>query len=81
MKESSYQLNFVENHNGYVNITTDLLDLVAFTVCFWMKTSDNTSAGTPIWYRVRYETEGKYIPAIALVDYRGFYIYVGESKP
>ena len=81
MKESSYQLNFVENHNGYVNITTDLRDLVAFTICFWMKTSDNTSAGTPIWYRVRDETQGTYIPAIALVDYRGFYIYVGESKP
>ena len=79
MKESSYQLNFT--HNGYVNITTDLPDLVAFTICFWMKTSDNTSAGTPIWYRVRHETKGKYIPAIALVDYRGFYIYVGESKP
>ena len=80
MKESSYQLNFVENHNGYVNIT-DLPDLVAFTICFWMKTSDNTSAGTPIWYRVRHETNGKYITAIALVDYRGFYIYIGESKP
>ena len=79
MKESSYQLNFVENHNGYVNIT-DLRDLVAFTICFWMKTSDNTSAGTPIWYRVRHETNGKYITAIALVDYRGFYIYIGESK-
>ena len=81
MKESSYQLNFVENHNGYVNITTDLPDLVAFTICFWMITSDNTGAGTPIWYRFQYETKGKYIPAIALVDYRGFYIYVGESKP
>ena len=81
MKESSYQLNFVENHNGYVNITTDLPHLVAFTICFWMKTFDNTSAGTPIWYRVRHEINGKYIPAIALVDYRGFYIYVGESKP
>ena len=78
MKESSYQLNFTQN--GYVNITTDLPNLVAFTICFWMKTSDNTSAGTPIWYRVR-ETNGKYILAIALVDYRGFYIYVGESKP
>ena len=81
MKESNYQLNFVENHNGYVNITTDLPYLVAFTICFWMKTSDNTSAGTPIWYRVRYDTNGTYVPAIALVDYRGFYIYVGESKP
>ena len=79
MNESSYQLNFVENHNGYVNIT-DLRDLVAFTICFWMKTSDNTSAGTPIWYRVRHESNGKYITAIALVDYRGFYIYIGESK-
>ena len=79
MKESSYQLNFTQN--GYVNITTDLPNLVAFTICFWMKTSDNTSAGTPIWYRVRYETKGKYITAIALVDYRGFYIYVGESEP
>ena len=79
MNESSYQLNFVENHNGYVNIT-DLPDLVAFTICFWMKTSDNTSAGTPIWYRVRHESNGKYITAIALVDYRGFYIYIGESK-
>ena len=80
MKDDSYQLNFVENHNGYVNITTDLPDLVAFTICFWMKTSDNTSAGTPIWYRVRHESNGKYITAIALVDYRGFYIYIGESK-
>ena len=80
MKDDSYQLNFVENHNGYVNIP-DLPDLDAFTICFWMKTSDNTSAGTPIWYRVRHEANGKYIPAIALVDYRGFYIYIGESKP
>ena len=79
MKESSYQLNFT--HNGHVNISTDLPDLDAFTICFWMKTSDNTSAGTPIWYRVRHETKGNYIPAIALVDYRGFYIYVGGSKP
>ena len=80
MKDSNYQLDFVENHNGYVNIT-DLPDLVAFTICFWMNSSDNTSAGTPIWYRVRHETKGTYIPAIALVDYRGFYIYGGESKP
>ena len=80
MEDDSYQLNFVENHNGYVNIP-DLPDLDAFTICFWMKTSDNTSAGTPIWYRVRYNTNGTYVPAIALVDYRGFYIYVGESKP
>ena len=79
MEDDSYQLNFVENHNGYVNIP-DLPDLDAFTICFWMKTSDNTSAGTPIWYRVRYETKGKYITAIALVDYRGFYVYVGESR-
>ncbi|CAH3185718.1 unnamed protein product, partial [Porites evermanni] len=79
MKDSNYQLDFVENHNGYVNIT-DLPDLVAFTICFWMKTSDNTSAGTPIWYRVRYETNGKYVPAIALVDYRGFGVYIGEEK-
>ena len=55
MKDSNYQLDFVENPKGHVNIT-DLPDLVAFTICFWMKTSDNTSAGTPIWYRVRYET-------------------------
>ena len=79
LKDSNYQLDFVENHNGHVNIT-DLPDLVAFTICFWMKTSDSTSAGTPIWYRVRYETKGKYITAIALLDYRGFYIYVGESR-
>ena len=79
LKDSNYQLDFVENHNGHVNIT-DLPDLVAFTICFWMKTSDNTSAGTPIWYRVRYETKGKYITAIALVDYRGFYVYVGEWR-
>ena len=79
LKDSNYQLDFVENHNGHVNIT-DLPDLVAFTICFWMKTSDSTSAGTPIWYRVRYETKGKYITAIALVDYRGFYVYVAESR-
>ena len=80
MKDDSYQLNFVENHNGYVNIP-DLPDLGAFTICFWMKTSDNTSAGTPIWYRVPSDTNGTYAPAIALVDYRGFYIYVGQSQP
>ena len=77
MKDSNYQLDFAENHNGHVNIT-DLPELFAFTICFWMKTSDNTSAGTPLWYRVR-ETSGKYITAIALVDYRGFYVYIDES--
>ena len=79
MKDSNYQLDFVENHNGHVNLT-DLPDLIAFTICFWMKTSDNTSAGTPIWYRVRYETNGKYITAIALVDYRGFGVYLGKKR-
>ena len=79
MKDSNYQLDFVENHNGHVNIA-DLPDLVAFTICFWMNTSDNTSAGTPISYRVRHETKGKYIPAIALVDYRGFYVYIDETR-
>ena len=79
MKDNNYLMDFVENHNGHVNIT-DLPALVAFTICFWMKTSDNTSAGTPIWYRVRYETKGKYITAIALVDYRGFYIYIDEWR-
>ena len=78
-KESSYQLNFTANHSGYVNIT-DLPDLVAFTVCFWMKSSDDTSAGTPFWYRVRYEKKGRYVTAIALIDYRGFYVYTGETK-
>lgn len=58
---------------------SDLPELFEFTICLWMKTSDKASAGTPIWYRVRYENKGRYITAIALVDYRGFYIYVGES--
>jgi len=80
VRESNYQLDFPVNHTGYVNIT-DLPDLVAFTVCFWMKTSDKTSAGTPLWYRVRYENKGKYIIAIALIDYQGFYVYVGETTP
>ncbi|PFX21360.1 G-protein coupled receptor GRL101 [Stylophora pistillata] len=78
-KESNYQLNFTANHGGYVNIT-DLPDLLAFTVCLWMKSSDNNSAGTPLWYRVRYENKGKYVTAIALFDYRGFYVYIGEAK-
>ena len=76
--ESNYQLEFAENHTAYVNIT-DLPDLTEFTVCFWMKTSDKTSAGTPIWYRVRYENNGKYITAIGLLDYRGFYVFVGKT--
>ncbi|XP_022797454.1 MAM and LDL-receptor class A domain-containing protein 1-like [Stylophora pistillata] len=67
-KESNYQMNFSANHSGYVNIT-DLPDLSAFTICLWMKSSDNTSAGTPLWYRVRYENNGKYVTAIALIDY------------
>jgi len=78
VKESNFQLEFPVNHTGFVNIT-DLPDLVAFTVCFWMKTSDKTSAGTPLWYRVRYENKGEYIIAIALIDYQGFYINVGET--
>lgn len=78
-KESNYQMNFPANHSGYVNIT-DLPDLSAFTICLWMKSSDNTSAGTPLWYRVRYENNGKYVTAIALIDYGGFYVYVGEKK-
>ncbi|XP_078372311.1 uncharacterized protein LOC144655983 isoform X2 [Oculina patagonica] len=77
-KESNYQLNFPGNHRGYVNIT-DMPDLSAFTLCFWMKSSDRTSAGTPIWYRVRYENPGRYVTAIALLDYRGFYVYIGET--
>ncbi|KAJ7371684.1 Domain abundant in complement control protein, SUSHI repeat, short complement-like repeat (SCR) [Desmophyllum pertusum] len=79
MKESDYQLNFTGNHTGYVKIT-DMPDLLAFTICFWVKSSDNTSAGTPIWYRVRYENRGKYVTAIALLDYRGFYVYIGETS-
>ena len=78
-KESNYQLNFSGNHRSYVNIT-DIPDLFAFTLCFWMKSSDRTSAGTPIWYRVRYENKGKYVTAIALIDYRGFYVYIGKKK-
>ena len=72
-------MNFSANHSGYVNIT-DLPDLSAFTICLWMKSSDNTSAGTPLWYRVRYENNGKYVTAIALIDYGGFYVYVGEKE-
>lgn len=79
MEESDYQLNFTGNHTGYVKIT-DMPDLLAFTICFWVKSSDNTSAGTPIWYRVRYENRGKYVTAIALLDYRGFYVYIGETS-
>ena len=78
-KENNYQLNFSENHRGYVNVT-DMPDLSAFTLCFWMKSSDHTSAGTPIWYRVRYENKGKYVTAIAFVDYRRFYLYIGENR-
>ena len=76
--ESNYQLEFAENHTAYVHIT-DLPDLTEFTICFWMKTSDKTSAGTPIWYRVRYENNGKIITAIGLLDYRGFYVYIGKQ--
>lgn len=58
---------------------TDLPDLSEFTICLWMKTTDKTSAGAPIWYRVFYEMKRKYVTAIALLDYRGFYVYVGET--
>ena len=78
-RESNYQLNFSANHSGYVNIT-DMPDLSAFTLCFWMKSSDHSSAGTPFWYRVRYENREKYVTAIALLDYRGFYVYIGETQ-
>ena len=77
-RESNYQLNFSANHRGYVNIT-DMPDLSAFTLCFWMRSSDHTSAGTPFWYRVRYENKEKYVTAIALLDYRGFYVHIGET--
>ena len=78
-RENNFQLNFSQNHSGYVNIT-DMPDLSAFTLCFWMKSSDHTSAGTPFWYRVRYENKEKYVTAIALMDYRGFYVHIGESQ-
>ena len=78
-EESNFQLEFPANHSSYVNMT-DLPDLSEFTICFWMKTSDKTSPGTPLWYRVRYVNKKDYITAIALIDYQGFYVYIGDTK-
>ena len=77
--ESNFQLEFPTNYSSYVNMT-DLPDLSEFTICFWMKTPDKTSPGTPLWYRVRYVNKKEYITAIALIDYQGFYVYIGDTK-
>ena len=78
-EEGNFQLEFPANHISHVNMT-DLPDLSEFTICFWMKTSDKTSPGTPFWYRVRYGNKKECITAIGLIDYQGFYVYIGDTK-
>ena len=76
--KSNYEVHFPAGHESHIRIS-DLPDLTAFTVCLWMKTDDSSGGGTPFWYRVRDENVNKNV-VIGLLDYRGFYAYVGSAR-
>ena len=77
--EDNFEARFPYGHFDQVRVP-NMPDLPAFTVCFWMKSNDSSGAGTPFWYRVHSKRFNREMVSIGLLDYRGFYIYVGAQR-
>lgn len=79
---NDYEISFPEGHSSSIKVTTGIPDMVSFTICMWVKTSDKANAGTAFLYRTQYPAAGRMKPelAIALIDYRGLQMIASKAK-
>ncbi|XP_078379112.1 neuronal pentraxin-1-like isoform X1 [Oculina patagonica] len=73
--DNDYALYFPNNGvTDYTNIW-GMRSLTQFTVCFWMKSSDTNSRGTPFSYAVPGQDN-----ELIIYNYKDFHLYIGGEQ-
>lgn len=76
---SNYDVTFPTRLATSSSSVTNIPDLRAFTVAFWLRTTDEENPGTPISYSTK--VNGKLIDnALVLQDYGAFALHINNEK-
>lgn len=73
---TDYALQFLNKESqDFVQVARGLPDLMQFTLCFWMKSSDTKNKGTPFSYSIKGEDN-----ELLIYNYQSFRLGINGSQ-